>query len=194
MDILDLLQSGPKTTKELVDTLTGQREMTEKTFHKRVKELVEEGKLLKLPIPSPEGGWSSLYALPAHEKRAIAMSGYIPTKGNDAYVGAKLAAALARLRGKLLRNPAPDEALMEAGENPEDRPARDLLYRVGASNGWRPPTEEEVKRAQEELTWTLKLAARLKQGATEESLAQVATAEEIRGAKEYLERFPDAVV
>jgi len=59
--------------------------------------------------------------------------------------------------------------------------------------GWGPPTDEEVKKASAELTWILKLATQIKKGGIDESVYHIASKAEVDKAREYIERFPDAV-
>lgn len=184
MDILALLNSGPKTTRELVEATRGH--MAEKTLHSHLRSLVKMGKVLKLPLPQGQS-WTSLFALPRDEGAAIRMAGYVPLRGTDRYIALKMLASVERLRARLLRNPEASEILTDIGESPEDSSLRDILHRVAARAGWSPPTPEEKAKAAEEVAWLRSLGAKARSGVPMETLLALAPREEIERAKAYLE-------
>ncbi|MEM3165474.1 MAG: hypothetical protein QXO51_08630 [Halobacteria archaeon] len=183
MDILALLQSGPKTTRELADATKGR--MAEKTLHAHLKSAVRMGKVLKLPLPRGQS-WTSLFALPRDEAAAIRMAGYVPMRGTDRYIALKMLASVERLRARLLRNPEASEILADIGESPEDASLRDILHRVAARAGWSPPTPEERAKAAEEAAWLKSLGAKARSGVPRETLLALATPEEIERAGAYV--------
>lgn len=187
MDLLALLKSGPKTTRELVEATRGQ--MSEKTLHAHLRNLVKMGKVLKLPLPQGQS-WTSLFALPADESKAIRLAGYVPLRGTDRYIALKMLASVERLRARFLRNPEISEILTDIGESPEDASLRDILHRVAARAGWSAPSPEENAKAAEEVAWLRSLGAKARAGVPMESLLALASKEEIERARAYVEAFP----
>jgi hypothetical protein len=183
MDLLKLLHTGPKTTRELAEATRGH--MAEKTLHAHLRNLVKMGKVLKLPLPQGQS-WTSLFALPRDEAAAIRMAGYVPLRGTDRYVALKMLASVERLRERLLRNPEASEILTDIGESPEDSSLRDILHRVAARAGWSPPTPEERAKAAEEAAWLRSLGSKARSGVPRETLLALATPQEIERAGAYV--------
>ncbi|MBI4362411.1 MAG: hypothetical protein HY558_04475 [Euryarchaeota archaeon] len=189
LDLLSLFQKGPRTTEELVENLQGLG-ITEMTFHRQVRRMVQEGELIRLPCLQGER-WTSLYALPKQKKHAVYMCGYIPLNYPHKNLMRVIPTALETLEARLLRPPTVDEVLMEVQENPEDERLRDVVYKLGRARGWHPPAPREIAEARARLKKLLRLHHALERGG---EMAKWATPEEVREARDYAARFPRMVV
>lgn len=184
---LALLGNGPKTAKELSTLM----QVSEKTLYKHMTRLLEERKVIIYPMRRGNR-FVALYSLPEHIDAAVSLSGYLPvTKMPD--IHPRIARTVERLREKFLRNPEVDEIILELGENPEDKVTRDLVYRIGSTIKWRPPSPAERARADPERARILKLAERLKRGRISEEGPRGASRTEVERARHYLEKFPEEV-
>lgn len=186
-DPLAYLSNGPKTAKELSTLL----KVSEKTLYKHMTRLLEERKVLIYPMRRGNR-FVALYSLPEHLDAAVSLSGYLPvTKMPD--IHPRIRQTMETLREKLLRNPDVDEVILELGENPEDKVTRDLVYRIGSTLKWRPPTPREKEEAERERGRILRVAGWLKKGRALPAVSREASRAEMERAREYLRRFPEEV-
>ncbi|MEM3087456.1 MAG: hypothetical protein QXO51_02345 [Halobacteria archaeon] len=184
---LALLGNGPKTAKELSTLMR----VSEKTLYKHMTRLLEERKVLIYPMRRGNR-FVALYSLPEHIDAAVSLSGYLPvTKMPD--IHPRIQRTMELLREKLLRNPDVDEIILELGESPEDKVTRDLVYRIGPTLKWRPPTPAERAAADRERAHLLRVAGWLKKGRVSEEALKGASKREMERAREYLEKFPEEV-
>lgn len=184
---LTLLGNGPKTAKELSTLMR----VSEKTLYKHMTRLLEERKVLIYPMRRGNR-FVALYSLPEHIDAAVSLSGYLPvTKMPD--IHPRIQQTIETLREKLLRNPDVDEIILELGENPEDKVTRDLVYRIGSTLKWRPPTPKEREEADRQRTHILRVAGWLKKGRVSAENVRGASRTEMERARQYLERFPEEV-
>jgi hypothetical protein len=185
-DVISHLKIGPKTADELAKLISTSR----KTLYKKIKHLVDEEKVLMLPLLA-DNHWVSLFALPEHRELAVAISGYSPAGMISAGIESKVAGGIDDLRFKLFRNPDVDEIAVSIGESPEEKSVRDAIYRIGSKLKWRPPTPDERTKANEDRALVLELATWIKKGYLEAMQGKPAAL--VNRAKEYLKRFPEEV-
>ncbi|MDD3792991.1 MAG: hypothetical protein PHY74_07655 [Candidatus Bathyarchaeota archaeon] len=144
---LNLLKDGPKRRQWLVNQLSP-RIMSERKLDKTLKELVEEGKIVKHSKTSEEkGGWETWYMLPDHR--------YLLEV--DAQ---KIDGAIERLKPLLLRMPTVEEIAVEAGITPTE--AEQLSYRFATQTGWYKPTRKLIEQTKTILGEALVCAARIR--------------------------------
>ncbi|MBI4362080.1 MAG: hypothetical protein HY558_02795 [Euryarchaeota archaeon] len=188
VDLLGFLESGPKTTEEVVTSLrkTGVAEMT---IHRNLRKLARDGQILRLPILDGER-WTSLYALPRHKREAVTLSGFIPLKYEYKTLFGVISGAIERLQERLLRNPTVDEVLLDVHENPESPRLREAVYKIGSGIGWHPPGPAEVREARVRQDKLLRLARSLRKGG---GLSRLADPREVEEAQRYAQKYPEAV-
>ncbi len=184
---LGILANGPKTAKELSTLL----QVSEKTLYKHMTRLLEERKVLIYPMRRGNR-FVALYSLPEHLDAAVSLSGYLPvTKMPD--IHPRIQRTIETLREKLLRNPDIEEVILELGESPEDKVTRDLVYRIGPTLKWKPPTPSERASADRERASLLRLAGWLKKGRPSGAGSPGTSRRETERAREYLRKFPEEV-
>ncbi|MEM3165033.1 MAG: hypothetical protein QXO51_06350 [Halobacteria archaeon] len=187
MEIEDLLRKGPKTAEEVALLA----KVSVKTAYKNLYRLAGEGRVLVYPMPDGHR-WRSLFVLPDHHDLAASITGFAPC-GRTSGIESRVLQALERLRALLLREPEVEEVLRELGEDPEDRPLRSAVYRVGSRAGWVPPAPREKEAAEARLQRLLRIASWVKKGRLRVEIAEGMSREEIEEARKYLEKFPERV-
>ena len=148
--ILDSLKNGPMRRQMLVNQLCNSNPsiMSEKKLDKTLKELADEGKIVKKSrAPESRGGWETWYMLPKHCHLFDA----------DA---SKFVTGVKRLKSLLLRVPTTDELAVEVGITPAE--AENLAYKLASKTGWYNPSEKLIENAKVKLGEVLICAARIR--------------------------------
>jgi hypothetical protein len=149
--ILDSLNNGPMRRQMLVNQLCNSNPsiMSEKKLDKTLKELADEGKIVKKSRAlESRGGWETWYMLPKHSHLLDV----------DA---SKFITAVKRLKSLLLRVPTTDELAVEVGITPGE--AENLAYKLASKTGWYNPSEKLIENSKVKLGEVLVCAARIRE-------------------------------
>jgi hypothetical protein len=147
--VLDLVKKSPMRRQWLVNQLCPSI-MSEKKLDKTLKELADDGKLIKdSKAPESRGGWETWYMLPG-DKYLLDID------------AERITLTVERLKSLLLCMPTEDDVALELGIIPAE--AEKLLYKYATLIGWYHPTSTELGDAWYLLGESLVCAARIRDG------------------------------
>ncbi len=176
--VLDVLTSGPKQKKWLVEQLCP-KIMSIRKLQGTINDLEDAAQIKKVDkrINRRITIW---YALPEHEYLLNVDEG-------------RMLSAMERLKKLLFRPGTVDELAVETGVTPAM--AEKLAYKLAAQAGWFNPSPEHIAYAREKLGEILVCAARIKQNVSDADLNQIYCddPETVVEAKRFLKEHPEMI-